>query len=235
MRSGRSLGRSRGAEWEQVRMHPYHSERILATSSALEPMARVAGMHHERLDGSGYHRGCRARELSHAARIVAAADAFQAMTQERPHRTALSAEQAGRGAAARRPRRAPRRGCRRGGPRGGRRSARPPPRQPAAGRAQRARDRGPTSRRCGLLQPGDRHAARHLPSHGGAPRAAHLREGGRVQPSRPRALCSRARPHLRSGERLSPRRERWADLPMRGRCPGAKVARHATGNPGGPP
>jgi HD-GYP domain-containing protein (c-di-GMP phosphodiesterase class II) len=83
------------AEWEQVRMHPYHSERILATSSALEPMARVAGMHHERLDGSGYHRGCRARELSPAARVVSAADAFHAMTQERPHRAALSAEQAG--------------------------------------------------------------------------------------------------------------------------------------------
>jgi HD-GYP domain-containing protein (c-di-GMP phosphodiesterase class II) len=84
-----------GAEWEQVRMHPYHSERILATSSALEPMARAAGMHHERLDGSGYHRGCRARELSPAARVLGAADAFHAMTQERPHRRALSAEQAG--------------------------------------------------------------------------------------------------------------------------------------------
>jgi HD-GYP domain-containing protein (c-di-GMP phosphodiesterase class II) len=83
------------AEWEQVRMHPYHSERILATSSALEPMAPVAGMHHERLDGSGYHRGCRARELSPAARVVAAADAYQAMTEDRPHREALSAEQAG--------------------------------------------------------------------------------------------------------------------------------------------
>jgi HD-GYP domain-containing protein (c-di-GMP phosphodiesterase class II) len=82
------------AEWEQVRMHPYHSERILATSSALEPMARAAGMHHERLDGSGYHRGCRARELSPAARVLAAADAYQAMTQERPHRRALSADQA---------------------------------------------------------------------------------------------------------------------------------------------
>ncbi len=83
-----------GAEWEQVRMHPYHSERILATSSALEPMARAAGMHHERLDGSGYHRGCRARELPPAARVLAAADAFHAMTQARPHRPALSAEQA---------------------------------------------------------------------------------------------------------------------------------------------
>ena len=47
-----------GAEWEEVRTHPYRTERILATSTALEPMARVAGMHHERLDGSGYHRGC---------------------------------------------------------------------------------------------------------------------------------------------------------------------------------
>jgi DNA-binding NarL/FixJ family response regulator len=75
-------------------MHPYHSERILATSSVLEPMARAAGMHHERLDGSGYHRGCRARELPPAARVLAAADGFHAMTQERPHRVALTAEQA---------------------------------------------------------------------------------------------------------------------------------------------
>ncbi len=83
-----------GAEWEQVRMHPYHSERILATSTALEPMARLAGKHHERLDGSGYHRGCRARELPPAARVLGAADAFQAMTQDRPHRPALGAERA---------------------------------------------------------------------------------------------------------------------------------------------
>lgn len=76
-------------------MHPYYSERILATSRALEGMARAAGMHHERLDGSGYHRGCRARELSPPARVLAASDAFHAMTQERPHRPALAAEQAG--------------------------------------------------------------------------------------------------------------------------------------------
>jgi HD-GYP domain-containing protein (c-di-GMP phosphodiesterase class II) len=81
-------------EWEQVRMHPYHSERILATSEALEPMAPIAGMHHERLDGSGYHRGCRGRDLPPAARILCAADAFCAMTRERPHRAALLPEQA---------------------------------------------------------------------------------------------------------------------------------------------
>ena len=57
-------------------------------------MARVAGMHHEREGGSGYPRGCRARELAPAARVLAAADAFSAMTQERPHRQALSLEQA---------------------------------------------------------------------------------------------------------------------------------------------
>jgi HD-GYP domain-containing protein (c-di-GMP phosphodiesterase class II) len=83
------------AEWEQVRMHPYHSERILATSYALESTASLAGMHHERLDGSGYHRGCRARDIPVACRVLAAADAFHAMTQKRPYREALTAEQAG--------------------------------------------------------------------------------------------------------------------------------------------
>jgi HD-GYP domain-containing protein (c-di-GMP phosphodiesterase class II) len=82
------------AEWEQVRMHPYHSERILATSAALEPVAPIAGMHHERLDGSGYHRGCSARDQPVAVRVLAAADAFQAMTQDRPHRAALTPEHA---------------------------------------------------------------------------------------------------------------------------------------------
>jgi HD-GYP domain-containing protein (c-di-GMP phosphodiesterase class II) len=87
-------GRLTGPEWEQVRVHAYHSERILATSRTLEPMAPIAGMHHERLDGSGYHRGCRAHDQTVAARLLAAADAFQAMTEERPHREALSAENA---------------------------------------------------------------------------------------------------------------------------------------------
>jgi HD-GYP domain-containing protein (c-di-GMP phosphodiesterase class II) len=82
------------AEWEQVRMHAYHSERILATSGTLEHLAPLAGMHHERLDGSGYHRGCSGREQPVAVRVLAAADAFQAMTQDRPHRARLSAEQA---------------------------------------------------------------------------------------------------------------------------------------------
>ena len=82
------------AEWEQVRMHAYHSERILATSGALAPLASLVGMHHERLDGSGYHRASGAREQPVAVRVLAAADAFQAMTQDRPHRPRLPAERA---------------------------------------------------------------------------------------------------------------------------------------------
>jgi HD-GYP domain-containing protein (c-di-GMP phosphodiesterase class II) len=81
-------------EWEQVRLHAYHSERILSCTAVLEPMAALAGMHHERMDGSGYHRGCTAGQLPMPARVLAAADALQAMTQARPHRGALSVDDA---------------------------------------------------------------------------------------------------------------------------------------------
>jgi DNA-binding CsgD family transcriptional regulator len=82
------------SEWEQVRLHAYHTERILSRSAALEPLAPVAGMHHERQDGSGYHRGATGSTTPDAARVIAAADAFQAMTQDRPHRPARSPEAA---------------------------------------------------------------------------------------------------------------------------------------------
>jgi len=83
-------GRLSSIEWERVRLHPYLSERILARSSALAHLATLAGSHHERLDGTGYHRGSPAMLLPTTARILAAADAYQAMTQDRPQRLALS-------------------------------------------------------------------------------------------------------------------------------------------------
>jgi HD-GYP domain-containing protein (c-di-GMP phosphodiesterase class II) len=83
-------------EWQDVRTHPYQSERILATSRTLEPMARIAGMHHERMDGSGYHRGLSGSAIPITARILAASDAFVAMTQGRPHRVALEPDEATR-------------------------------------------------------------------------------------------------------------------------------------------
>lgn len=81
-------------EREQVRLHPYHSERILAGSPRLSRLAPLVGRHHERLDATGYHRGCGADDLSMAARVLGAADAYQAMTQRRPHRPALPPGQA---------------------------------------------------------------------------------------------------------------------------------------------
>ncbi|MGP4089895.1 HD domain-containing phosphohydrolase [Streptomyces sp. KR55] len=77
-------------EREQIRLHPYHTERILACSHVLESLGRIAGLHHERLDGSGYHHGLSAAGIPVTARILAAADTFQAATQDRPHRPARS-------------------------------------------------------------------------------------------------------------------------------------------------
>ncbi len=82
------------ADRERIRLHPYLTERALAPAPSLTEVARVAGAHHERLDGSGYHRGCAAAELDEAQRILAAADSFEAMTRERPHRPALDADAA---------------------------------------------------------------------------------------------------------------------------------------------
>ena len=82
------------ADWERVRLHAYHSERILARSPSLAALATVAGMHHERQDGSGYHRQTRAAAIPLATRLLAAADVYQALTQARPHRPAQPAEAA---------------------------------------------------------------------------------------------------------------------------------------------
>jgi HD-GYP domain-containing protein (c-di-GMP phosphodiesterase class II)/DNA-binding CsgD family transcriptional regulator len=78
------------ADREQVRLHPYHTERILSTSMTLGPLATLAGSHHERPDGSGYHRGASGRALGPEAMALGAADTFAAMTQDRPHRPALT-------------------------------------------------------------------------------------------------------------------------------------------------
>ncbi len=81
-------------EWERVRLHPHFSERAFAQSDVLAPIGRLAGSHHERLDGSGYHRGTRGQELDQPARILAAADCYGAMREARPYRSALDASAA---------------------------------------------------------------------------------------------------------------------------------------------
>src|SRR5204863_1011681 len=66
-------------EWERVRFEPYITERMLRQSPALAPLAEIAVAHRERLDGSGYPRGLSGRSIAPAARLLAAADAYQAM------------------------------------------------------------------------------------------------------------------------------------------------------------
>lgn len=81
-------------EWERVRLHPYYTERVLARAPALAPLGRIATLHHECLDGSGYHRQCAAPQLGVAARVLAAAEAYCGMREPRAHRPALSPDDA---------------------------------------------------------------------------------------------------------------------------------------------
>lgn len=78
-------------EWERVRLHSYYTERVLARAPALAALAPTAGAHHERLDGSGYHRGLRGDTMDVPSCVLAAADVYVAMTQARPYRAAIPA------------------------------------------------------------------------------------------------------------------------------------------------
>jgi HD-GYP domain-containing protein (c-di-GMP phosphodiesterase class II) len=79
---------------ERIRLHPYLTERMLSFSSALAPLGALAAVHHERLDGSGYPRGLSGDAISPAGRLLGAADVYQALTEDRPHRPARSPEAA---------------------------------------------------------------------------------------------------------------------------------------------
>ncbi len=82
------------AEWEAMRRHCEIGHRIVASSPDLVDVAVGVLHHHERWDGKGYPRGLKGEEIPIASRIVALADAFDAMTSDRPYRAALSLEEA---------------------------------------------------------------------------------------------------------------------------------------------
>jgi len=81
-------------ERERVRMQPYLTERMLHQSPALAPLGAIAVQLRERLDGSGYPRGLSGGAVSQPARILGAADAYQAMCEPRPHRPAFPSAEA---------------------------------------------------------------------------------------------------------------------------------------------
>ncbi len=89
-------GALRPQDWELVRLHPYHSGRILARSPVLAPLSQVVSRHHERTDGSGYPAGIPDSGLDPAACLLAAADAFHALGEPRPHRPAAGRAEAAR-------------------------------------------------------------------------------------------------------------------------------------------
>ncbi len=79
------------AEWERVRLHSYYTDRIVSRCPPLAAVGTTAALHHERADGSGYHKGLAGRAVSSAAAILAAADVHHALVERRPHRPAMSA------------------------------------------------------------------------------------------------------------------------------------------------
>ena len=87
-------GRLTEAERERVRTHPYLTARTFSKPAALGAIGQLAALHHERMDGSGYPSGLTAEALPMAARVIAAADVYHALLEPRPHRGALTREQA---------------------------------------------------------------------------------------------------------------------------------------------
>lgn len=86
-------GRLSEEEWEHIRRHPTAGRQMLE-ETFLEEVGQVIEQHHEREDGLGYPLGLTGKEISIEAKIIAVADAFDAMTSDRPYRKAMSAEQA---------------------------------------------------------------------------------------------------------------------------------------------
>lgn len=81
-------------EWTAMRNHAAYSEQILERISAFADLAKVAGAHHERLDGRGYPNGLIGHEISMDTRIISTADVFDALTADRPYRAAMSIQEA---------------------------------------------------------------------------------------------------------------------------------------------
>ena len=87
-------GQLTAAEWEQLRLHPYHAERIFSRVSAWKDLADIVGAHHERIDGQGYHRGTKGSQIPVGARIIAVADRYDELTSHRPDGPAMHDRQA---------------------------------------------------------------------------------------------------------------------------------------------
>ncbi|PZR87693.1 MAG: LuxR family transcriptional regulator [Candidatus Nephthysia bennettiae] len=199
------------SEQDRVRLHTYHGERILSLSAALRGSGELVGLHHERIDGSGYHRGLRAAALSPGARLLAAAEMYQSIREKRAWRPALDPASAARElrqevAAGRLDRRAAE----------ARADGRRRPveaRQGSSGMARRTDrpgGRGPPTARSRAFQQTDRGRPARLPGDRSHPRDQRVRKdrcqhAGGGHPVRPRARPDPGLDRLKkSTERLMP-------------------------------
>ena len=87
-------GRLDGEELKSIRAHPAMSEKIISRLTFFDGIARMVGAHHERVDGTGYPRGLKGDEIPLEARVLALADAFDAMTSDRRYRGKLTMDEA---------------------------------------------------------------------------------------------------------------------------------------------
>lgn len=87
-------GRLTDEEFAAMREHTRYTLQILERVQCFRHLAGIAASHHERLDGSGYHRGLAACDLPRPARILAVADVFDALTADRPYRAAMPLDEA---------------------------------------------------------------------------------------------------------------------------------------------
>jgi HD-GYP domain-containing protein (c-di-GMP phosphodiesterase class II) len=81
-------------DWERVRLSSYYTERVLARPVGLARIGAIAALAHERIDGSGYHRGLTGSAIPRIGRVLAAACAYRAMLEPRAHRPAMAAKPA---------------------------------------------------------------------------------------------------------------------------------------------
>ena len=82
------------AEWREIQRHPEVGYNILSAVNDYAPLAEYVLAHHERWDGSGYPNGLRGAAIPRVARVIAIADAYDAMTSDRPYRQGMSHEDA---------------------------------------------------------------------------------------------------------------------------------------------
>lgn len=87
-------GKLDAKEWEIIKLHPAKGAAILENTIEYRDISDILLSHHERYDGFGYPKGIKAEAIPLGARIIAVADTYDAITNERPYRKAMSKEQA---------------------------------------------------------------------------------------------------------------------------------------------